>query len=98
MGEEGSPGVMCSAAETQEVGQVRVVVGLCSRINSELLRSIPLSTYSSQANHLMPPMPPHLLMDQTSNASNPDLCGGADGIGTRGDCSLDSWRSFLRET
>ena len=33
VGEEGDPGVGWSAAETQEVGQVRVVGGLCSRIN-----------------------------------------------------------------
>ena len=68
-----------SAAETQEVGQVRikvVLVGLRSRINLELLmqwmlRGVLLSTYSSQTNLRVPSMPPPRLSDQPSRSPKP---------------------------
>ena len=72
VGEEGGPGVGWSAAETQEVGQVRVVVGgSVPGLNSELLRSILPSTYSSQTNLLMSPMPPPRLLEQPFRSPQP---------------------------
>ena len=79
VGEEGGPGVGWSAADTQEVGQVRVVVGLCSRIDFRTATEYPpihvlFSNKPSNSSNAS-----SLLLDRPSRSPNPDLCGGADG-------------------
>ena len=87
MGEEGSPGVGWSAAETQEVGQVRVV-GLCSRINFRTAMEYPSihvlfsnkpsnasNTSSPSFGPALPLYPTSTLAAELASAAVEDSCG-----------------------